>query len=65
MQWFTGKRLDAITLSGVHARPDGEFTEALTDNYQKLYLKGRHEANRWITAHIEQVEDGEFVGGRV
>ena len=61
MQSFTGKRLDAITLSAVHALPDGEFTEALTDNYHKLFLKGRHEANRWITAHIEQVEDGEFV----
>jgi threonylcarbamoyladenosine tRNA methylthiotransferase MtaB len=65
MQWFVGKPLDAITLSAIHARPDGEFTEALTDNYQKLFLKGRHEANRWISAHIEQVEDGAFVGDRV
>jgi threonylcarbamoyladenosine tRNA methylthiotransferase MtaB len=65
MQWFVGKPLDAITLSSIHARPDGEFTEALTDNYQKLFLKGRHEANRWITVHIEQVDDGAFVGDRV
>jgi len=42
--------------------PDGDFTEALTDNYQKLFLKGRHEANRWISADIEAVEDGAFVG---
>jgi threonylcarbamoyladenosine tRNA methylthiotransferase MtaB len=39
------------------------FTEALTDNYQKLYVKGRHTANRWITAHIDAVQDGAFVSG--
>jgi threonylcarbamoyladenosine tRNA methylthiotransferase MtaB len=58
LQSFLGTRLSAITLSAVHMRPEGEFTEALTDNYQKLYLKGQHQANRWITAHIEYVENG-------
>ncbi len=62
MQSFVGKSLDAITLSVVHNRPEGEFTEALTDNYQKLYLKGRHEANQWVTAHVAGVEDGAFLG---
>ena len=62
MQSFLGKPLDAITLNVVHTSSDGEFTEALTDNYQKLYLKGRHEANRWITALVEAVEDGALVG---
>jgi threonylcarbamoyladenosine tRNA methylthiotransferase MtaB len=38
------------------------FTEALTDNYQKLFMKGRHTSNRWITAHIEEVKDGTLVG---
>src|ERR1700693_1330183 len=38
------------------------FTEALTDNYQKLLVKGRHTPNRWITAHIEKVKDGALVG---
>ena len=38
------------------------FTEALTDNYQKLFVKGHHTANRWITAHIEKVKDGALVG---
>jgi threonylcarbamoyladenosine tRNA methylthiotransferase MtaB len=65
MQSFLGKRVDAITLSAVQSGPDGDLTEALTDNYQKLFLKGRHLANRWITAHIEGVEDGAFVGDRV
>jgi len=62
MQSFVGKALDAITLSAMHKRGDGEFTEALTDNYQKLYLRGRQGANRWIRAEIEEMEDGAFVG---
>jgi threonylcarbamoyladenosine tRNA methylthiotransferase MtaB len=62
MQSFVGKPLQAITLSVVHEGPDGEFTEALTDNYQKLYLHGRHEPNRWITAGIERIADGALVG---
>ena len=62
MESFVGKSLDAITLSAVQNTPDGEFTETLTDNYQKLYLKGSHEPNRWISANIELAEDGAFVG---
>jgi len=62
MQSFVGKPLEAITLSVVHSSPRGEFTEALTDNYQKLYLRGRHEANRWLTAYVEAVEGGALVG---
>jgi threonylcarbamoyladenosine tRNA methylthiotransferase MtaB len=38
------------------------LAEALTDNYLKLRLKGHHAPNRWITAHIEGVEDGALVG---
>jgi threonylcarbamoyladenosine tRNA methylthiotransferase MtaB len=62
MQSFVGKPLEAITLSVVNSGPSGEFTEALTDNYQKLYLKGRHDPNRWITAHIEGLRDGTLLG---
>ena len=40
------------------------FTESLTDNYQKLYLRGRHAPNRWVTAHIVGVEEGSLVGSR-
>ena len=61
MRSFIGKPLDAITLNVTHRNSDGEFTEALTDNYQKLYLKGRHEPNRWIAAWIEGVQDGVLV----
>jgi threonylcarbamoyladenosine tRNA methylthiotransferase MtaB len=59
---FIGESLQAITLNVVHNRSNGEFNEALTDNYQKLYLKGHHQPNRWITAHIADVEDGALVG---
>jgi threonylcarbamoyladenosine tRNA methylthiotransferase MtaB len=61
MQTFIGKPLQAITLSAIHQRPDGDFTEALTDNYQKLFLRGRHHSNHWINAHIEHVDDGAFI----
>ncbi len=62
MRSFIGKSVEAITLNIARSSPGGEFTEALTDNYQKLYLKGRHEPNRWITSHIKEVEDGVLVG---
>jgi threonylcarbamoyladenosine tRNA methylthiotransferase MtaB len=61
MQSFIGKQLDAITLNVIHAEGDEDFTEALTDNYQKLYLKGRHDPNCWITAQVATIEDGAFV----
>jgi threonylcarbamoyladenosine tRNA methylthiotransferase MtaB len=62
MESFIGKRLDAITLTAARTTPEGAFTEALTDNYQKLYLKGTHASNQWLSAQIERVEDGTFVG---
>jgi len=62
LQSFVGKLMEAITLNVVHTRCGGEFTEALTDNYQKLYLRGRHAPNRWVTAHVEGVEGGALVG---
>jgi threonylcarbamoyladenosine tRNA methylthiotransferase MtaB len=62
MRSFIGKQLEAITLNVVSATPDGKFTEALTDNYQKLFLKGRQAPNRWIAAHIESINGGAFGG---
>lgn len=73
MQSFVGKTIDAITLSssahvipseveGPAVSPDGDFTEALTDNYLKLHLKGRHEPNRWLTAQIEGIDHETLVG---
>jgi threonylcarbamoyladenosine tRNA methylthiotransferase MtaB len=61
MRCFIGRPIEAISLNVTHNNSDGEFTEALTDNYQKLYLKGRHHPNRWITARVAAVQDGAFV----
>ena len=57
MRTFVGKMVDAITLNV----SDGTSTEALTDNYLKLRLEGRHEANQWLKAHVERVEAGALI----
>ena len=62
MQGFLGKNLDAITLNVVSETPDGAWTEALTDNYLKLRLKGRHEPNQWLRADIDSVRGAQLVG---
>jgi threonylcarbamoyladenosine tRNA methylthiotransferase MtaB len=59
---FVGQAVRAITLSTVHPTPAGGFTEALTDNYLKLRLAGRHEANRWLLVQVEQVSEGALIG---
>ena len=63
MRSFIGRQIEAITLNVAGSDGHGEFTEALTDNYQKLRLRGRHEANRWMRARVEGVVEGALVGG--
>ena len=70
MRTFVGKTLEAITLAGSDkgsagalsrdARQD-QFTEALTDNYLKLRLNGKHAPNLWIHARVSQVENSMLV----
>jgi len=55
---FIGQTLDAITLNQF----DGEHTECLTDNYLKLSLRGRHEANRWVPVSVQQANAGALLG---
>jgi threonylcarbamoyladenosine tRNA methylthiotransferase MtaB len=62
MRSFRGMTLQAITLNVTGSDADGTFTEALTDNYLKLRLHGRHQPNRWTTALINNVVDGTLVG---
>jgi threonylcarbamoyladenosine tRNA methylthiotransferase MtaB len=66
MRSFVGKKIEAITLNVVRndVRKDsgGEFTEALTDNYLKLRLRGRHDPNRWQRAQVSDVVDGALLG---
>lgn len=58
MRWFIGKTVEAITLSVFEC----ERTEALTSNYLKLRVTGKHEANRWIRVLVEEVENGALLG---
>lgn len=62
MRSFVGKSVEAITLNAIGRDPDGEFTEALTDNYLKLRLRGRHDANRWRIATVRDVVSGSLIG---
>jgi threonylcarbamoyladenosine tRNA methylthiotransferase MtaB len=60
MHSLLGTKTKAITLqSGV-----GECTEALTENYLKMKIFGRHPANRWMEVSVEGVEGEFLVGGR-
>jgi hypothetical protein len=40
---------------------DGTSTEALTDNYLKLRLEGRHQANHWLKAQVQRVDAGALI----
>jgi len=62
MRSFIGRSLEAISLNVVGYDDAGEFTEALTENYLKLRLHGRHEPNFWKLASIKNVIDGVLVG---
>lgn len=57
-QQFTGKRLEAITLTNV----SNGRTEALTDNYQKLWIDGVHPPNQIIVAKIAGIEGEALLG---
>ncbi|MGH9513270.1 MAG: tRNA (N(6)-L-threonylcarbamoyladenosine(37)-C(2))-methylthiotransferase MtaB [Terriglobales bacterium] len=64
MQSFIGKTLEAITLNTPHGSPEADFTEALTDNYLRLRLPGRHEANIWMQAKVGGMEGGSLIADR-
>ena len=55
---FIGGTLRALTLTQI----SNGRTEALTDNYQKLWLEGELPANRMLTARIHSIEGGALVG---
>lgn len=58
MRSFVGKNVDAITLQDF----DGTHTECLTDNYLKLRLQGRNEANRWVRARVQDAGSASLLG---
>lgn len=54
---FRGKTLNAITL-----QTGGEdFTEALSDNYLKVRLAGRHPSNLWMKTEITGIGEEELI----
>jgi len=57
---FVGREVEAITL----ARGGEDATEALTDNYLKLELAGRHEPNQWLRVRVEGLT-GDGLRGRM
>ncbi len=54
---FLGRTMPAITLQ----TGDGDFTEALSDNYLKIRLAGRHAANTWIGAEVREIGEDDMV----
>jgi threonylcarbamoyladenosine tRNA methylthiotransferase MtaB len=58
MRSLVGTVVEAITLQTGGA----DFTAALTENYLKMRLSGRHEANRWMNAKVEEVNGETLVG---
>ena len=62
MRGFVGKTVEAITLNVVGNDEEDEFTEALTDNYLKLRLRGTHEPNRWRVVTVQKVIAGSLAG---
>lgn len=52
-QRFVGRTLQAITLQ----TGDAEFTEALSDNYLKVRIAGRHPANEWMRVRVTETEN--------
>ena len=65
MRSFVGRSLEAITLNVTSEDATGVWTEALTDNYLKLRLPGRHTANQWLHADVNGVVDGELMAAAV
>lgn len=55
---FIGREIEAITLTNF----ENGRTEALTDNYQKLWIAGRLEANQLLRASVGSIEDECLLG---
>ena len=62
MRSLVGQTTEAITLNIVRRGPTGEFTEALTDNYQKVFLTGVHKPNSWLTVRVERAGSSGMTG---
>lgn len=61
MRSFISRELQAITLNVTGQDVNGPWTEALTDNYLKMKLRGKWESNRWLTTRVTAVQNGELL----
>jgi hypothetical protein len=62
MRQFLEQKIEAITLNVICETPDGRWTEALTDNYLKINLAGRLDANQWVTANVSTMNGDTLLG---
>ncbi len=60
MESFVGREVEAITLTHF----DGEFTEALTDNYLKLQVPGQHSSNELVGLPVIATRVGALVASQ-
>ncbi len=58
MRTLVGQTVSTITLSVA----EDDRTETLTDNYQKLWLKGEHPANQILSARVEDLSGDALLG---
>jgi tRNA A37 methylthiotransferase MiaB len=61
MRSLVGTVVEAIALQTGNT----EFTEALTDNYLKMKISGRHDANRWLDVIVEGMNGEVLMGNAV
>ena len=57
MESFVGREVEAITLTHF----DGEYTEALTDNYLKLRVRGANDANHRLRLPVAGVQEDALI----
>jgi threonylcarbamoyladenosine tRNA methylthiotransferase MtaB len=62
MHKFIGRKIEAITLSAISESPKGICTDALTDNYLKMRVTGRHDANQWLNADVNEINGDTLIG---
>lgn len=58
MKSFVGRELQAITLTHF----DGEYTETLTDNYLRLFLRGKHDPNVLLRTRVDATRSDALLG---
>ncbi len=61
MESFVGRELAAITLTA----NDEHSTEALSDNYLKMAVAGKHESNQWMLTRVEGVRGDALLAGAI